>query len=232
MAKTNLSYMIFILILLSCGENEKKLHDETNSQDSATITALKYAEQERMKKDSIINEEQDKAIGNIPFYISKEQFNEEKGVFMNKCKLPKYEFYKNATIIENKIGGYGFNSIDGWFYKDSLYSVELHGCFIDYDKYDIVMPDQYNALMDLLKSKYGLPVIDNGFPSWTSIEKGYYRTCAIWEIGDKTIEARISCAGTDYTLNLCVFKPAIEILINKEGADKAKDEAEKGKSLI
>jgi hypothetical protein len=62
--------------------------------------------------------------------------------------------------------------------------------------------------MTLLKSKYGQPSTYNGLPTWTSIEKGYYRRCATWEIGNKTIEVRVTCNGTAYTLDMAVFKPA------------------------
>jgi hypothetical protein len=220
-----------LVTLFGCGTDGQK-HNDQNIQDSATQAALKKQEQERLQNDSITKVEQDKAIGDIRFYISEKQFNKDKEAFIKKCKLPKYEFYKNATIIDNKIGGYGFNSVNGWFYKDSLYSVELTGCLIDYDEYDIVMPDQYNALIELLKSKYGQPKTDNGFPSWTSIEKGYFRRCAVWEIGDKVIEARISCGGTNYTLNLAVLKPAIENLVKKEADKKADEETKKGSSVL
>jgi hypothetical protein len=231
MTKTFFSFLISIVTLLGCGTGGQQHNDQT-IQDSATQAVLKKQEQDRLQKDSITKAEQDKAIGDIRFYISEKQFNKDKEAFIKKCKLPKYEFYKNATIIDNKIGGYGFNSVDGWFYKDSLYSIELTGCLIDYDEYDIIMPDQYNALMELLKSKYGQPKTDNGFPSWTSIDKGYFRRCAVWEIGDKVIEARISCGGTYYTLNLAVLKPAIEDLVKKEADKKADEETKKGSSVL
>jgi hypothetical protein len=232
MTKNNFTFLIFILTLLSCGQNRQQSPNNISTQDSATSADFTQQEQKRLQRDSIEKAEQDKAIGDIGFYISEKQFNKEKEAFIKKCKLPKYEFYKNATIIDNKIGGYGFNSVDGWFYKDSLYSIELRGCLIDYDEYNIVMPDQYNALMELLKSKYGQPKTDNGFPSWTSIEKGYFRRCAAWEIGDKTIEARISCDGTQYTLNLAVFKPAIGDVVTKEADEKLKEETKKGSSVL
>lgn len=231
MTKSFFLFLVSIVTLFACGTGGQQQNDQ-NIQDSATHAALKKQEQDRLLKDSITNVEQDKAISDIRFYISEKQFNKDKEAFIKKCKLPKYEFYKNTTIIDNKIGGYGFNSVDGWFYKDSLYSIELTGCLIDYDEYDIVMPDQYSALMELLKSKYGQPKTDNGFPSWTSIDKGYFKRCAIWEIGDKIIEARISCGGTHYTLNLAVFKPAIEDLVKKEADKKADEETKKGSSVL
>lgn len=231
MTKAFFSILIFIVTLFGCGTGGQQ-HNDQAIQDSASQAELKKQEQDRLQKDSTTKAEQDKAIGDIRFYISEKQFNKDKEVFIKKCKLPKYEFYKNATIIDYKIGGYGFNSVDGWFYKDSLYSIELTGCLIDYDEYDIVMPDQYNALMELLKSKYGQPKTDNGFPSWTSIDKGYFRRCAVWKIGDKVIEARISCSGTNYTLNLAVLKPAIEDLVKMEADKKAEEETKKGSSVL
>jgi hypothetical protein len=183
--------LYFILIILvpifwSCRQN--------NNQNSTNLSSPN--EQNVQQIDSVTKREQDKAIGDINFFISEKQFNKEKDSFLKKCKLPKYEFYKNATIIDYKIGGYGFNSLDGWFYKDSLYSVEMTGCIISYNDYDRIMPDQYNALFDVLKLKYGNPKTEISLPSWSSIDKGYFKSCAIWNIGDKKIEARIVSSGT------------------------------------
>lgn len=230
MAKNYLFSGIFALALLSCGESGQQ--PQNNIQDTAMQATLKKQEQEKLQKDSITMVEQDKAIGDILFYISEKQFNKDRDIFIKKCKLPKYEFYQNAAIIDHKIGGYGFNSLAGWFYQDSLYGVELRGCIIDYDEYDRVMPDQYNALIALLKSKYGEPNTDNGLPTWTSIDKGYFRRCAVWEIGDKKIEARMSCNGTTYTLNLASFKPAVEEKVRQEEENKSKDETEKGAKVL
>ena len=164
--------------------------------------------------------------------ISEKEFNQKKNEFLKKCKLPKYEFYKNLTIINYKIGEYGFNQLYGWFYKDSLYNISLNGPIVEYDEYDRAMPDQYSALNNLLKQKYGEPTTSYGLPKWTDLEKGYYRRCDIWEIGTKKIEIQISCEGVEYYLNLKVFKPEIEKRIEQEKERKEKESTEKGVDLL
>lgn len=223
-----------VFLLQSCGQNEQRLKQarEKAVKDSiAYINDIKI-KREQAIKDSITSIEQDKAIGEILFGIPEKEFKKQKEKFINKCQLPKYEFYKSLTIIYNKLGEYGFNSIYGWFHNDSLYSVELTGCSIEYDEYDRVMPDQYDALMSVLKNKYGEPTFNHGLPKWTSLEKGYFRRCAIWEIGNKTIEARVSCEGVRYTLNMAIFKPKIEERIRTEKQEKEKQSAKKATDLL
>lgn len=148
--------------------------------------------------------------------------------FMKKTALKESKFYKGVTVFQNEIGDYGFNSMYGLFNNDSLYFIELKGCIIEYGDYNIGMTGQYEALLSLLKTKYGTPTTDFGFPSWTEIEKGYFRRCAVWNIGNKIIETRISCQGVDYTLNLAVFKPDIQNIVEQDAKEKAKTATKKG----
>lgn len=231
MIRTNLTVLVLGLTFLSCGGGTGQ-SNTSGVHDSIGVTDKDQQQQTQPAIDSLTIIEQNKAIGEINFYISEKQFNKSKAAFIKKCKLPEYEFYKNATVFDNKIGGYGFNSIDGWFHNDSLYYIELRGGIIEYDDYDIVMFDQYDALMEVLRSKYGQPVMNNGLPRWSAIDKGYFKRCAIWNIGDKVVEARVVCNGTDYTLNLAVFKPVVEAVIIEEGKEKAKEETKKGADVL
>lgn len=216
---------IAFLIFLSC--NQSSSTNPLSIEDS--LSKLKVdSSNNQTRTDSFTLLEQDKAINEIKFGITKKVFNKAKDRFMKKTALKNDEFYKNAAIITNKIGEYGFISLDGWFHNDSLYLIELQGCIIGYDEYQRAMPDQYTALIELLKSKYGEPKKNLGLPSWTEVEKGYFIRCAIWQIGNKTIEVRISCKGTYYTLNLAVFKLDIEKVIEAENEFQSKETTKKG----
>lgn len=238
MKNTSFVILITLLIFNSCGISEQrkaeiqKQEREKHLKDSLELVKRKLLERDKAIKDSIIAVEEKIAISSIYFGISEKEFKRKKNEFLNKCRLPKYEFYKNLTIIDYKIGEYGFNQIYGWFYKDSLYSIRLNGPIVNYDEYNRIMPDQYKALTDLLKQKYGEPAMSYGLPRWNEIEKGYFRRCDIWEIGTKKIEVQILCEGVNYYLNLEVFKPEIERKLQLEKEQKDKKSTEKGVDLL
>lgn len=214
-------YLISIFILFSCGQKSK-----TSDKDKIALSAEKSKEQ--VKSDSLALAEQDKAIGDIRFFISEKQFEKEKNAFLKKNEVPENEMFKDGSIGRYKIGEYGFNFLDGWFHSDSLYEVRLEGGLIEYSKYDLQMRQQYLILLELLSTKYGTPQTFNGFPNWTSIDDGYFKRCATWEIGTKIIEMRISGHKTDYSLDLVAYKPEIELKIAREKELQFKKEQKRG----
>lgn len=227
-----------ILLIVGCGNNEQR-KAETQRQEKEKITRdslelIQKIQIEKAKaiKDSIALVEQDIAIGTISFNISEKEFNKRKAEFLRKCKLPEYEFYKGLTIFTYKIGEYGFSDLYGWFHNDSLYNIRLRGPIVEYDEYERVMPDQYEALTNLLIEKYGEPTTKYGLPKWNDLDKGYFRRCDIWEIGNKKIEIRISCEGVKYYLNLEVFKPEVERRIQLEKELKEKESTKKGVDIL
>ena len=113
-----------------------------------------------------------------------------------------------------------------------MYYIRLRGPVIEYDEYERIMPDQYRALMNILQGKYGEPSTNNGLPEWTELNKGYIRRCAIWEIGDKKVEVQISCEGVHYFLNLEVFKPSVERIIQNEKDEKEKKSTKKAIDIL
>jgi len=219
---------LIIILFYSCGNVEKKQEIELQEKkeiaikDSLDLINKLKAEKEKRTQDSIIQVEQNIAIGEINFDITNKEFYKKKEPFLKKCRLPEMEYYKNLTFFHYKIGEYGFSNLYGWFYNDSLYNIRFIGATVEYDEYNRIMPDQYKALMNILTQKYDEPVIENGLPEWTDLEKGYFKRAAIWNIGNKRIEVRISCEGVNYYLNLEIFKPEVKRQIQKEKEEKAK----------
>ncbi len=208
------------MTFLSCGQQSSVPNDLKLEEDS--ISKLKSDRiNGKLPADSFSLVEQNKAINEIMFGINEKEFERAKTSFMNKTRIRK-------QIVMNMIGDYRFERLYGKFHDHGLYFIELTGCNFDYDEYDIRMPQQYRALIDLLESKYGSPETTNGMPKWTEVEKGYFWRCSIWEIGSKTIEVRVACQGTYFTLDLAVFKPKIENLIETEEELKSKESIKKG----
>lgn len=238
MKNTSILILAIALVMVGCGNNEqKKTETQRQEQEKATRDSLELIqriqlEREKEVKDSITLVDQDVAIGTITFNIPEKEFNKRKIEFLRKCKLPDYEFYKGLTIFRYKIGEYGFSDLYGWFHNDSLYNIRLRGPIVGYDEYDRVMPDQYRALTNLFTEKYGEPSVSHGLPKWNVLDKGYFRRCDIWEIGNKKIEVRIACEGVKYYLNLEVFKPDVEKRIELEKELKEKESTKKAVDIL
>jgi len=238
MKNTIILILAIALVIVGCENNvQKKAETHRQGQEKATRDSLEIIkriqlEKENAIKDSITMVEQDIAIGTISFNIPEKDFNKGKAEFLKKCKLAEYEFYKGSTIFTYKLGEYGFSYLYGWFHNDSLYNIELKGPFVEYNDYDRVMPDQYRALKNLLTQKYGEPSASFGLPKWTDLDKGYFKRCNVWEIGNKKIEIRISCAGVKYYLNLVVFKPHVEKRIKLEKQFEEKESTKKAVDIL
>lgn len=229
-----LAFLLFQCCGMSDGKKaaEKQKEKEETIRDSIELDRKTQLEKAKVLKDSITSSEQKIAIGGILFEITEKEFKNKKSAFLKKCELPEEEFYKGATIFRYKLGEYGFSDLYGWFYKDSLYYIRLRGPVVEYDEYARIMSDQYKALMAILLRKYGEPSANNGLPEWTDLNKGYIKRCAIWEIGSKKIEIQISCEGVNYFLNLEVFKPSVELTIQREQDEKEKNSTKRALDIL
>ncbi|MEO6686053.1 MAG: hypothetical protein ABIN24_08810 [Dyadobacter sp.] len=207
-----------VIIIQSCEDNKAKVEYGVQ-MDSLPAPKI----------DSTILIEQNKAIGEIKFGISEKQFDKEKEVFDKKNEVPAWE---GSTAKTHKIGAYEYTWLNGYFNNDNLYKIMFQGGFIKYDDYDRDMSTPYYALLNMLKTKYGSPSIDRGLPSWTQIDKDYFQRCAEWTIGNRTIELRIHCHGTYYSLDLVSFKPEVEMRLQLIEDEKKKALQEKGTKAL
>lgn len=218
----------FLLLFTACSPSLENHHTNKTLTDSVNKANQAIA----LFRDSLVNAEQDKAIGDMRFNISSDDFERAKSSFMRKCKLKDYEYYKQAMIINYKIGGYGFSSIDGVFYNDSLYMVILNGCYLKYDEYDRVMPSQYMSIKEILEKKFGEADEYWGLPNWAILNKGFSRKCAVWNIGIRTIEIWVTSHGIDYTLDLISFIPKVKNRVEEIRKNEKKIESEKGATAL
>ena len=217
MLKIMAAILMSVVVSCSMGDN-----------GSGTESRVDSIKNESTPIDSFTIKDQEKAISGIMFNISPKKFEKARDSFMEESAYKKWE---NSDIKAHKVGEYNFGSVGGAFDSDSLYHVELKGDYIEYDDYNIKMPDQFDALKKLLTTKYGAGKLDIPLPSWATIDKGYYKVCGRWIIGSKMIEMRVNSTGSYYTLDLVIFKPnvvnrleeanekAIDSSI-KKGADK------------
>jgi len=207
------------IIMQSCGITQKQKEQAT--QDSLAIVLVK----KQAFIDSIASVEQDIAVGNIKFGISAKEFDKESNIFKNKCSVPDSEMnYMNKTYFFYKLGDYGFTSIKPEYYKDSLYCVNFLGGGVHYEDYKSVISTQYEVLFDILETKYLQPTFDYGLPSWSDLESGSSKTCAMWIIGNKIIDIDVKYRNNTYSLNLVIYKLDVSAKVTDEDSKK---EAEK-----
>jgi len=205
---------IVALFSISCGNLGTKKPVENSITDSKVMS------KEEIRLDSIKKQEELTVFGPIRFGMNKDEFEKSKSEFEEKCK-------------DRKIGDYEFCNINGHFYNEKLYFIEIRGFPIGYKVYDNNMKIQYEALFNVLNNKYGYPIGNRGLPEWHTIFEGDSYVCTSWLIGDKRIRMVIEEYKNDkYTLNLQVYQPSISELINKEVEVKKQNAIKKGVDVL
>lgn len=232
--------LVVMILFISCGDSagkqklalqeklEKVRKDSLEKVRKDSIDLVSRLERKKQAKiqDSITRVQQGIAIGDIKFGITKKEFDRKEKELVRKSP-------KTADRVGYpKIGEYVFNYVSGLFHNDSLYKIRIKGKPTNYRDYDRFIPDQYQALMNLLKPKYGEPSAEWRMPKWTDLNNGDILIVARWNIGSKSIEANVQCTGTSYFLNLDVYQPAVEYNIKKEREEKRNKGTEAGVDLI
>lgn len=193
-----------VVLIVSCVQKSNK-QTPLENVDSVALKDVAF-------KSKLIQEEGIKAIGNIDFYISKEEFDKQQKIF----KEPLY----HTNINDNGyfLGEYNFINIDGNFLNDSLLNVHFWGNTITYDEYAAKMPNQYEALFSILNTKYGLPEYKKELPEWMQISNKDAKILAEWNLGFKKILVWVVCIGSNYRLDFAYYVP--EMATRKNAMEK------------
>lgn len=206
----------------SCQSNPKTSY----SSLSVDITKVDSIENAKRLKDSLSKVEELKCIGNINFGISKSVFNKEIEIFKNKSRNEsKSDFYYY-------IGNFPFFRVNDFYYKNKLYYLILYGESVHYEKYKQDVVAQVSSLKETITGKFGEPDNNYGIPDWTSIEKGYTRTCFGWRIGDKVLQIKIENQGVYYYVQLHIYLDSIETKVNIENSEKKSQENKSAKNVF
>ena len=205
-------FFILSIIFSSCNKNEK----------SKIIIQAKTKEE--IRQDSIRNQEELIVFGNIKFGMNLADFEISKKEFEEKCR---------GEFGVKFIGDYQFYSIYGYFHDEKLYYVEIKGKPLSYKSYERFMPLQYEALISILKNKYGTPYPENRLPEWHLLSEGKQYYLAEWyNLGDKKINMFIECKELDYRLNIEIYKPSITEIIHNEREAEKKNAIKKGVEVL
>jgi hypothetical protein len=187
---------------------------------------------EIFRKDNIITVEQNKVIGDVVFGISFEEFQKRKKQFMEKTKNVDWVGSSGHKFYKQNIGDYDFIDVYGGFHNEKLYMVDVEGDLIHYDKYDVEMPRQVEAIQLPYIEKYGEPNIHFEIPKWHTMDKGYTYLVSSWVVGTKKIELRIKPDGSYNRLLVRIFQPKVVEQIKQEKEIKRNEEVKKTKDIL
>jgi len=184
-----------------------------NRTNTDTKTNVVVVDSIALKKTELIINEGIKAIGNIDFYISEQEFKKQQKIFLQPLirtvSLGSAGSYNDGYII----GEYKFNEIKGTFFNDSLFNVHIWGNKVDYDTYNTQMKQQYDVLLQILEAKYGLPEFSKPFPDRSTFDK--VNILAEWDLDFKKIIVVILRFGLDYRLDFSFYVPEMAERNNK-----------------
>ena len=113
------------------------------------------------KEDTLLTEpdnqiEEEYAIGNIAMNISREEFEEEKKIFLNN---------------HPKLGDLAIKTIKGFFYKERLAVIEIISVQQDIHKNNIESNESFGGWQTMYKTKYNLTTFHGGIHLF-SFEEG------------------------------------------------------------
>ena len=212
-----LVFILTVVAVMLAGCNNR-----TNT-NTDTKTNVVVVDSIALKKAELIKNEGIKAIGNINFFISKEEFDKQENLFKEQLKTT--DIYKNGYFL----GDYNFWNITGSFFNDSLFNVHMIGARIQYDDYNYRMPKQYESLLSILTEKYGLPDEKKELPAWSDMSNNSTWILAEWNLGFKKLFVIINCLGVDYRLDFFYYVP--EVANRKKQAEKEQTEQNNHKAV-
>ncbi|UEG49538.1 hypothetical protein LK994_12930 [Ferruginibacter lapsinanis] len=215
--------LAFLYMLASCNGGPQSL-DEVISEDSLnTKEAKQYP-------DSVIQNEQNKAIGSIKFGISEEEYQIEKKQF--QAETNKQQNINNTIIDRYYIGNFEYTDIHDYFDSGKLYRLEIMGAPIAWDSYDTEIYNRIAAIQELIFQKFGAPDSDNRIPKIDDMKKSSTYLIRTWNIGDKSIEIRVAYNQTTYTPYIAIYKPSVQFRIHMENSTKRDSTTKAGKDLF
>jgi len=218
--------IVFVLMVLMVFVGCNHIPNSSNI-NSSIIEVDSVALKDSLFKVDLIKNEGVKAIGNIDFFISEKEFNQQKEIFLrpliHTISLGSVGSYTSGY----KLGEYKFYHMNGNFFNDSLFNVHIIGDKISYDEYSTLMPKQYESLLSILTEKYGFPNEKKELPDWSYMSNNSTLALAKWNLGFKKLFVFINCFGVNYRLDFCYYVTEMEDRKNKFEEEELKNTNQK-----
>ncbi len=226
-------FICFVVLFQSCGNSNQENLEKEKFRKKDSIENIRQVQllKEQKTKDSIINLEQDKVIGDIRFGMTEQEFEIQKDSFLKETEFVDYEF-QGRKFYRSKIGTYQLSFIRGIYNNDSLYYTRIIGHPIHYEKYDSNLKKELQSIYNIFKNKYGTPQQDNVVPEWHQISNGQTYPVAKWIVGTKSIDINIVDGGVYRYIHVNIYRQDAVDQLRKEREFQEKNEENQATDLI
>lgn len=215
--------LVLLYILAGCNPGPMPL-DDIVSEDTIYPRAIKQY------PDTLIYNEQDKAIGRIKFGISQEEYQIEKASFLTDTK--KQSTINGNPVEKNYIGNFEFVKMTDYYDSGKLYRLEIQGAPISWDSYETEIHNRISVIQDLIAQKFGNPDSDNRIPKMDDLKQGSTYLIRTWNIGDKRIEIQVLDGQTVYIPYIAIYKPSVQYRLNMQKTSITDSITKAGKDLF
>ncbi|MEJ7826882.1 MAG: hypothetical protein WKF91_01755 [Segetibacter sp.] len=200
---------LLTLALLSCNTNDTTKNNSSTSLSDTASTQLK-----KKYSDSLIKNEENKALGDINFGMSEKEVKKLIDKFKDNNKRPHKIL--DEVFYDYFIGNFEFSTIWDFYHNKKLYQLTVLGDLIMWDNYSKEVSDKISSISNVLSQKFGEPDEEKPIPQSYQMEKGFTYLIKAWNIGKKRIEVRIEDNGTSYSPQAIIFDKTIQELINRQ----------------
>ena len=226
--------VIFSILAFSC-TNKTKITEAQKQEkiiaDSIADVNSKKAQIAQEKRDSILDIEQMKVIGDIEFLMSETETKEKIKEFIKKSERTKYS---NSDLKYPFIGNYEFSEfgMKGSYNNDKLYMLKITGSGVSWEKYENKIPKELAYIKQVIELKYGEPEINRDIPQRYLINEDENYLIYSWQVGVKSINIVIHDSGQFYKVNVIIYLPSVAKMINERNQQMEKNVSESDKDVF
>jgi len=204
-------------LLFSKCQNNKTIDLSNILEDTLTISDNQ--DYKKSNQNIFTSQQKNKIIGTIKFGDSKKVFDKKKAEFIKKSKNKDSEI-----LIDNdpRLGNYIFSEVGmvDLYDDDKIYWLRIIGRPIQWEDYNSLIPDQINALKEVIVQQYGNTDDEHEVIDRLNIEEGYNYNVYGWNIGNKRLEIQVVEKGYYYYVDLLIFDSEVNNRIEKQLDEK------------
>lgn len=204
-------------MLFSKCQNNKTIDLSNILEDTLTISDNQ--DYKKSNQNIFTSQQKNKIIGTIKFGDSKKVFDKKKAEFIKKSKNKDSEI-----LIDNdpRLGNYIFSEVGmvDLYDDDKIYWLRIIGRPIQWEDYNSLIPDQINALKEVIVQQYGNTDDEHEVIDRLNIEEGYNYNVYGWNIGNKRLEIQVVEKGYYYYVDLLIFDSEVNNRIEKQLDEK------------
>jgi len=227
-------FIFFPIFVFSC-TNKTKITEAQKQEkiiaDSIADVNSKKAQIAQQKRDSILDIEQMKAIGDIEFLMSEIETKEKIKEFIKSSQRTKYS---SSDLKYPFIGNYEFSEfgMEGFYNNDRLYMLKITGSGVGWEKYENKIPKELAYIKQVVELKYGEPKITKEIPQRYLINEDENYLMYSWQVGVKSINIVIHDSGQFYRVNVIIYLPSVAKMINEQSQQMQKNMSESDKDVF